>query len=376
MRFADIPGQDSAKDTLRYAVADGRVPHALILRGAPGIGKLPLAWAFAQYLNCTQPSDGDSCGTCPNCRKTADLVHPDLHLVAPIFLATGKSSSTDDHIESLRNTWKTGHYASLTQWGDTLSAENKQLVIAIHEMRQLRHKLGLRAYGGGYKVVIIWHAEKVNLEAANAFLKLLEEPPDKTILLLTVESPAQLLPTLTSRCQPLPVSRVPVVAIQTYLEQKGESPERAEELAWLAEGSVGRALTIAAHAEEGLFEQYQTWLRMAYGGKLQEILPWAEQAGRQPKEATKLLLEYTLGRLHDVVALLAGADALVRLPAQHRLFLQRMAPTLDFQAVEQMAKRLETALFHIQRNAHGPLTLLNLTLDMHTAFRGATTRAA
>ncbi len=375
MQFADVPGHEATKAALLAAAQTGRMPHALLFRGGAGVGKLPLAWALAQYLNCQQPTATDSCGTCASCRKSAGMVHPDVHWVAPIFLQTGKSTTTDDHIEGLRALLTEQPYTSLRHWGDGLAADNRQLTIAIHEIRHLKHKLGLRAYEGGYKVVVLWHAEKVNTEAGNAFLKLLEEPPDKTVLLLTLEEPAQLLPTLTSRCQQVPVGRLPVDVIEAALAKAGEPAERAHELAFLSEGSLGHALAAATEGEGSLFAAYQQWLRWAYEGKLRNLVPWSETLGRDTKEAQKQFLEFALARLREVLALCTGGGAVVRVPTEYRTFLERMAPTLDPAAVERMYRALDQAALYVQRNANGPLTLLNLSLEVHGAFRAARARA-
>ena len=181
MYFKDIIGQEEAKRRLLQEVAEGRVAHARLLCGPEGSGKLPLAVAYARYLCCTNRQGDDACGTCPSCVKFNKLVHPDVHFVFPV---KASSNVSDDFIREWRNLLLQTPYFSFPQWMEAMGVENQQPLIGVKESDEITRKLNLKSSAGGYKVMIIWLPEKMNVQSANKLLKLLEEPPRQTVFLL------------------------------------------------------------------------------------------------------------------------------------------------------------------------------------------------
>ncbi|MCS7086071.1 MAG: AAA family ATPase, partial [Bacteroidia bacterium] len=204
MRFADIPGQESAKAAVLGALAGGRLAHALLLIGPEGTGKLAFALALARRLFCASPAeDGDCCGVCNDCRKVAAGGHPDVHYVFPYARSHDSKASNDDVRIAFRDAVRKNPFLTLKQWAASFDAENKQLVIGVDEARALKRALSLSSYEGKGKTIVVWRADLFNTSAANALLKLLEEPTDRTTFVLTAENPADVLPTIHSRCQKL-----------------------------------------------------------------------------------------------------------------------------------------------------------------------------
>ena len=203
MLFKEIIGQQEVKNRLRNMVDDDRVPHALMLFGPPGTGKRSLALAMAQYLACGRRQEYDSCGVCPSCVKFGKLVHPDLHFVVPVLTTqkVTKDPTTELFLTEWRSAFQDNPYLSENQWYEAVGAENKQGIINVKESEAIIRKLGFKPYESEYRMVVIWLPERMNQQAANKLLKQLEEPPDKTLILMVSESTERILPTILSRTQ-------------------------------------------------------------------------------------------------------------------------------------------------------------------------------
>ena len=185
MYFKDIIGQEEAKERLIQNVKEGKIAHAQLFCGGQGIGKLPLAIAYARYLSCQNPNDEDACGKCPNCVKFDKLVHPDLHFVFPVVKKkSSKETVSDDYLPEWRELLKETPYFNLPMWLQAMGTENQQALIYVKESDEIIRKLSLKSSQGGYKIMIIWMPEKMNTECSNKLLKLLEEPPAQTLFLL------------------------------------------------------------------------------------------------------------------------------------------------------------------------------------------------
>lgn len=371
MLFADVVGQAATKHHFLHAVQQNRLPHALLLRGPAGVGKLPLALACAQYLVCQNPGQADSCGQCASCSKMAQGIHPDVHLAFPIFLQTvgGKTQTSDEFMDDFRRSVLVAPYLSLAVWGTALEAENKQLIISIAEVRELKRKMQLTAFEGSKKIVVIWHAEKINQEGANAFLKLLEEPPPDTHIILTLEEPAQLLPTILSRCQTLRVPPLHLQEVADYLTTCEQlQPRQAADLAVVADGSLSAALAALHHATDGMLDQFQRWMRLCYEGKFTGLHAFAEEIVQMPKESQKLFVQFALKKFRDALVIQAGAPALAQLQENEKAFITNFSKTLGLQGVERAAALLEETLMHINRNANPNLLWLQLSLDLNRIF--------
>ena len=202
MFFKDVIGQEEAKQRLIAEVKEGRIPHAQLICGPEGTGKLPLAIAYARYICCENRGEQDACGICPTCVKFNKLIHPDLHFVFPVIKKkAGKDTVCDDFIADWRNFVLQNPYFNLNHWLKEMGAENQQAQIFVKESDEIVRKLSLKSSQGGYKIMIIWLPEKMNVECSNKLLKLLEEPPAMTVFLLVSEEPDAILQTIQSRTQ-------------------------------------------------------------------------------------------------------------------------------------------------------------------------------
>lgn len=373
LTFQDIIGQSAAIDTVRDAIARDRLAHALLLTGPVGVGKLPLALAIAQYVNCLAPREGDSCGRCANCLKIHKLIHPDLRLILPIISKTegGKRYLTEDYFPGFREAFTTDPYVSFSDWQRSLGGENKQLFISVHEIRALKRSIYLKAFEAPYKIVIVWNVELIRVEGANAFLKLLEEPPDRTLILMTCSDPSQLLTTITSRCQRIALQRVPTDDIARYLQaRQGLEEAHAHELASIAEGSVGNAREFLSASSQHMSSTYVQWLRAVYTGDYQKIHEQVEGLYKESKEYQKLFLTVGVKKLRDSLLYQLGAPQLALATEQEQAFQQNFSKLVDAHKVERMADLLDQARHHLVGNVNPQMTLLALSLRLHAILRG------
>lgn len=373
MQFKEVIGQKKAKDSFLKMVDEGRVPHALILKGKPGIGKLAFANAIAQYLNCESPSEADSCGKCASCSKIRKAIHPDVRFILPITSnkVDGKNPTSDDFVPQFREQFVTNPYYAFNAWVGQMQGENKQVGIRIHEIRELKRKISLKAFEGRYKVVIIWNAEKINTEAANAMLKLLEEPPDRTVILMTVSDTTALLTTINSRCQRIQMHRIDDATLAAHLKVTHQLPDdRALQIAQLAEGSVADAEEMVSESNRSLSELYMHWLRLCHKGEFGEIQDVVEQVSKENKEFQKLFLSYALQKLRDSLLFSFHADHLAATTAEEREFQQKFSKFIQLNGIAELSRLLEDSLYYISRNASSPMVMSVLSLRIHSLLTG------
>ncbi|UYZ59043.1 DNA polymerase III subunit [Hymenobacter latericus] len=377
MRFADIPGLEEVKQVLRQSVERQHVAHAQLFRGAEGTGALALALAYAAFLNCENRRAADSCGECPSCRKVDKLVHPDLNFILPV--TTTKAVSKDALSHRFAAEWRAfvladgGAYLGLNDWMQHIGADNKQGSISKDEAVQLLKLVSLKAFEAQFKVVVIWLPELMHPAAANAVLKLLEEPPPATVFLLVSQQPDKLLPTIVSRVQVVPVRRFQEPEITGYLVQQYHLPEvKARQLALVSEGNLGAALAMRDSPDNDHFATFQKWMQACFKasqGKLEDMVAAADGFQKMGRENQKEFLQYALGLVRKV--LLYGLDpALVpHLPASEQTFIGKFSPFVHRRNAEGLAQVLNDAHFHVERNAHPRIVFVDTSLQVADLLR-------
>lgn len=373
MQLKEIIGQKKAKEAFLKMVSENRLPHALILKGKPGIGKLAFANAIAQFVNCEAPTETDSCGKCASCSKIRKGIHPDVRFILPIITnkVDGKNPLSDDFIPQFREQFVANPYYSFNSWVGQMQGENKQVGIRIAEIRELKRKISLKAFEARYKVVIIWNAEKINTEAANAMLKLLEEPPERTMIIMTVSDTSGLLTTINSRCQRIQMHRIDDASLAAYLKTShGLAEDRALQIAQLAEGSVSEADEMVNESNRSRSDLYMQWLRLCHRGEFGDIQDIVEQLSKENKEFQKLFLSYALKKLRASLLFSFHADHLAATTAEEREFQQKFSKFIQLNGISELSRLLEDSLFYISRNASAPMVLSVLSLRMHSILTG------
>ena len=374
MLFRDIIGQEATKRQLRQAVREGRIPHAQLFTGISGIGKLQLALAYAQYLNCPHRTEEDSCGTCPTCLQYQHLQHPDLHFVFPIV---GSDEVCDNFLEPWRKIILEQNYFDLDDWHEALGIENKQSMIYEKESGEILHKLSLKAYGDGYKIMIIWQPEKMNASSANKLLKILEEPAPKTVFILVSEHPERLLSTIQSRVQTVLVPRLETETIAAALQQKGIASAQAHDIARIANGSYLAALKKANETAENQQElsDFIALFRDAYTvGVLQDpqkkydslkrLKQWSLEMAGIGREKQKHFLQYAQQQVREnYIRNLAQPELNYQLEAE-RDFSVKFAPFIHDGNVEAIMNQLDLAERQIEQNGNAKMIFFDLCLQM------------
>jgi DNA polymerase-3 subunit delta' len=370
MQFKDITGQEDVKRRLAKTVDENRVSHAQIFTGACGYGTLPLAIAYIQYLNCPDRQNGDSCGVCPSCQKISALQHPDLHFVMPVN-KQGKKSGEVITSDVFLPQWRkmvaeTGGYFDDQMWYDALGLENLQGLISKKDADEVIRKLSFKSFEGGYKAVIVWLPEKMNTEAANTLLKILEEPWDKTLFVLVSQEPRMLLPTISSRVQEVAVPGIEPEAIAQFLAKQGADATRAMQEARLSRGDLLDAMRISSDdgaEEKGEdFELFMQLMRLSYNDKHLELVDWAETTGRLGRERQKRFLENSIRLVRSSYMLNAGLEDIAYLWGAELNFCRKFSPFIGNHNVENLVAEMETALEQLRRNGNANIIFTHFAL--------------
>lgn len=362
MLFSEVIGHEDLKKRLIQSVRESRVSHAQLFLGPEGSGKLPLALAYAQYINCTNRSETDSCGVCPSCRKFMSLTHPDLHFVFPT--ATNKEVKQNPESDLFISDWRSylidcQGYAGLSDWFNKLDIENKQGVINVRDAATILRKLSFKAYESEYKIAIIWMAEKLNVQCANKLLKLIEEPPEKTLFILIAENQEELLTTIRSRCMLVKVPKITMPEVQDALVQKFAcSTQEAYDAAALADGNWLLAQHFVSDKDDeklyaGIF---QKWMRYCFKGAVPELIDLvANDIKPLGREKQKEFLEYGLNIFHNSLLFNNNMPDNVLLPADEKNFTKNFAPFINMSNVEQICGLFEESINQIERNGNASI---------------------
>jgi DNA polymerase-3 subunit delta' len=376
MRFCEIIGQEDVKRQLCQSVQDGRVAHAQLFTGLSGVGKLGLALAYAQYLACPNRTKEDSCGMCPSCLQYQKLQHPDLHFAFPIVKGDD-GDVCDDFVEKFRNLVIENRYFDLEDWYRAMGVETKQGMIYEKESSEILRKLSLKSFGDGYKVMVIWQPEKMNATCANKLLKLLEEPPAKTLFLLVSEHPELLLSTILSRVQEVRVPRLSEETIASGLcrEYAWLGVEEAKAIAHMANGSYLTALKTINESEDnqGYFDDFVALMRNAWlvGQKkdysaLLKLRQWSNDMAdsKVGREKQKAFLQYAQRQIRENYIYNFSCPEMNYQTEKERQFSTRFAPFIHSGNVEKMMDELGKAEQQIGQNGNAKIIFFDLCLQM------------
>ena len=367
MFFRDVIGQDEAKQRLIREAKEGKIAHARLFCGPEGIGKLPLAIAYARYLSCQNPGVDDACGTCPNCMKYNKLAHPDLHFVFPVIKIKSKDTVSDDFLSEWRELLSQTPYFNLNIWLKEMGAENQQAQIYVKESDEIIRKLNLKSSQGGYKIMIIWLPEKMNVECSNKLLKLLEEPPSQTIFLLVSEEPEMLLTTIQSRTQRFNLYGIEEKQIaQKLIQQYGILEQDAIDIAHRCEGNFLKALeTIHLNEENQLFfEMFVSLMRLSYQRKIREMKQWSETMASMGRERQKQFLQYCQRMIRENFIYNFHESSITFLNEEERHFSSRFAPFVNERNVIGIMDELSEAQRHIEQNVNARMVFFDFSLKM------------
>ncbi len=352
----------------------GRISHAQLFVGPEGSGTLPMALAYAQYIICGN-AGGENAGKNDSCNlKFGSISHPDMHFAFPVSNSEKvKSHAVSNHyLHEWRSFLLEQPYGNLFDWYRLVGIEKKQGQIGVDEAQDIVKKLSLKSYEGGYKVMLIWMAEKMNGSAANKLLKLIEEPPEKTVFILVSEDEEQLLQTIRSRCQILHFPPLSEEAISTALEEKGLPKSEAKKLAHEANGNFNKALDLMNKDSEDLvFEKwFVQWVRSAFKAKgnkgaIHELIMWGNELAATGRETQKNFLHYCIAIIRQAMLINFNAKDLVYMQLHVDGFqLEKFAPFIHENNIVDITQELEDAIYHVERNGNSKLIFTDLSIKL------------
>lgn len=368
MFFRDVIGQEDVKQRLIHSVKTGQIAHAQLFCGPEGVGKFPLALAYARYIQCTNKGENDACGQCPSCKQYNNLMHPDLHFVFPIVKNEKKKKRvSDDYIEDWRLFLAANTYFNLDQWLEYIDAANSQAMIYAEESREIIRKISLKTYESDYKVMIIWLPERMNAVCANKLLKLLEEPYDKTVFLLVSDNASAILGTILSRTQPVHLRPLSEDIVSSALVTNYSlSSEDASAIAHIASGNYLKALeSIRVSDEMSLnFDLFVRLMRLAYGRKIKDLKLWSEEISDLGREKERVFLSYAQRMLRENFIYNIRQPEINYMTTQEAQFSSRFAPFIHERNVYPIMEELSRAYDDIGQNANGKIVFFDLAIKM------------
>jgi len=373
MRFSDIHGLEETKKQLVAIAQRNRVAHAQLFSGVEGSALLPMALAYATYLNCTNPTATDACGECASCSKCLKYIHPDVHFIFPVSGTEDvkvKDALSKVFLPSWRKFLLDKPYGNLNDWAMVFGGENKQLSIYTKESREIIDALSLTAFEGRYKIMLIWTPELMHLNAANSILKILEEPSDNTVFIMVSPDKERLLATIRSRTQ---LILIPPFTddelLHILVDQHKVEQDRAKHLVQLSGGSLRTALNLDEDADLNLHTMFIDWMRNCFSNRFAESAADAEKFSALTKSAQKTLLLYGLEILRE--SLVAGYDdnKLLRVSGVEKEFVVNFSKTLSPNIIKQVSDQLSQAHYHLERNANAKMIFMNLSILISKAFK-------
>lgn len=377
MNFAQIPGQKEIIGKLIRSVNEERVSHAQMFAGNEGCGSLALALAYARYISCEDRQEHDSCGRCKSCIKYDKMIHPDLHFVFPVI--KGKKATdpvSDNYIEEWREFTALSPFFTLNKWLDHIEVGNAQGMIFASEASEIIRKLSLKTFESDYKIMIIWLPEKMHPSASNKLLKMIEEPPEKTLFLLVSDEPDKVIPTIMSRCQLIKIPVFTDSEIENYLTSRyGVTAEKAADIAHVANGNIIRASELCEDENTSLdnLERFKTLMRFAWKRDVVSLVGWSEEMAATGREAQKNFISFSLRILRENLMLTLGQkeNRLVFLTGEEEGFSGKFHPFITRENVYPLYEEFNLGYSHIEANGNAKIIFLDLALKVTRFIRSA-----
>ncbi|MGB1040776.1 MAG: ATP-binding protein [Flavobacteriales bacterium] len=365
MLFKEVVGQNNLKEKLINTVNSDRISHAQMFQGKLGYGIFPLALAYAQYVFCENKTNGDSCGTCPSCLKINTLTHPDLHFSFPVQIL-GNMNKSDDFLAQWREMMVENPYSTEQDWYFKNDNEKKKGIIGVKESEAIFNKLSLKSYEGGYKVLIIWLAENMNIPSANKLLKLIEEPPKDTLIFLCVEDLEFILPTIISRTQIVKLNPISDEEIVQSLTEKGFDKEKASEITSYVSGSFSSALSeiSSGDSQSFYFDSFVSWMRLCFKKDVAGAIKFVAEVQKMGKEKQKTFLLFVLSIFQkSLIGNFVGLEQ-VKTSDSHKAFIKNFMPYIHERNIAKLHEIMSEAHYHIDRNANAKILFLDLSFNL------------
>lgn len=364
MLFSEVTGQGELKSHLVQEVLADKISHAQLFVGKSGHGSLPLALAFIQFILCENKQTDDSCGVCPSCQKNQKNQHPDVHFSFPTVQAISKTATP------LLNEWRTqlseAPYFDLNDWIKRSDDKERKPIISVHESQEIIKKLSLRSYEGGYKIMVIWQPEEMNIACANKLLKILEEPPARTLFILVAESHEKMLQTILSRTQTVIVPRLTMDEIAGALTAKQSGRDLAESIASRSEGDLIEAYNLAENNAEKNenYLHFTQLMRVCYKKNVIDMMDWGDAISMKSKEGQKEFLKYSLHMFRQSILRNYTEDHLTRVSQDEDGFLGNFSRFITGNNIHDFFQSFNDAHYYLERNANSKILFTNLCFQV------------
>lgn len=376
MKFKEVIGQEEAQQRLIQMVREGRVPHAMMLCGPMGSGKMALALAFASYLLCKNSKESDdSCGGCPQCAMLRSWSHPDLLFTYPVIKPPGSSSDhktvSDDYAREWRELLSEGPYFNMDQWLEKMNAGNQQALIYVAESEVLIRKLSIKSSQGGYKVNIIWLPERMREDCANKMLKIIEEPPQQTVFIMVCEEPERLLETIRSRVQRIDIKRIDTSSIEKALvERRAIDSDMTHRIARVANGDWLKALEEldASNENHQFLDLFILLMRQAYMRNVKELRSWSENVAALGRERQKRMLVYFQHLVRENFMYNFHNPELIYMTTAEEAFARNFARFINEANVIEINDIFGTAIRDIGQNGNPKMVFYDLAIKTIVAI--------
>ncbi|MCO6461317.1 MAG: hypothetical protein J5I59_07930 [Saprospiraceae bacterium] len=370
-RLEDIKGLDSLKKEISTLVGNGQFPHTSLFIGPEGNEKLHLAYTTARLLLCENGLDGALCGQCSACKKSGHFTHPDILFSFPFIKKGDSDSQSNDFLMDWKALFMSNPYMTVFDWASQQSEENKIPNITAFECSQIIRKLNMRPYEARHKIMLIWMPEYLGKES-NRLLKILEEPPEDTYIILVAEDTEKILNTILSRCQLFHVDPMQTEEIEAVLmEFFKKSPEDARSASFMARGNMAEALSLFNEGNLEKNEEFVKWLRLCYNFNHLEIIKWIEHFATYSKEVRKYILKFGIHFVSEMLHIKYNyGSGKVSLPAGMIDTATRLCPLLSFESMEELVRILDREIYLTERNCNAKMQLLYTSGKIHRLFNG------
>lgn len=366
MYFKDLIGQEKVKERLTRSISDQRIAHAQLFLGNEGSGNLLGALAYARMLLCQNPGEEDACGECPSCQQIDQLAHPDLHFSYPVILSS-RVAVSNDAITEWRKALKHHPYMNTNYWYQQMGEDKKQGVINVKESDDIVRKLTLKSFTGGYKVMIIWMPELLNISASNKLLKIIEEPPAKTVFLLVAQDHEKIIQTILSRTQLVKFGRATDEQITNGLLDRVHVPaDRAATIARIADGNFHQAFVMASEGEanQDNFNLFRDWMRLCFRKDVKGAVNWADEIATKGRERQKALIGYSLHVFRECLVGNYGGQEVMRLDGEEMDFGVKFSDFVKSTNILPLFQEFNDAAYHVERNANPRILFLDLSFKI------------
>jgi DNA polymerase III subunit delta' len=374
MLFKDIEGYQDEKAHLINAVKKNQIAHAQLFSGKEGSANLALAMAYATYLNCNDRKETDSCGVCESCSKNQKIIHPDIHFAFPTS-TTRKVKGPKVTSNQFMNEWRifltSNTYGILDDWNNTYGGEDKNPIIPVEESRKIIRDLSLKSFEGLFKILIMWLPELMNTSAANALLKILEEPPKNTVFILVSNQEDRLISTILSRTQVFHIRRFRDEEIRNIIQKKYQpDPQKLDEIVQLSDGNINYPFKLAEQNDDGTQDFFIEWMRNCYGNDYAALLEQMEKFQKISKMGQRSLLLFSISLMREtLIAQMDDTGVLTRFSGNILSFINDFKSVMNWEKIERLTFLLNYASSHLERNANPKILFLDLSLQIAEEIR-------